>query len=244
MADLDLEDSIQGRSILVVEDEHFTRRILCNFLLRGNDCTLYQASNGLEAVGLLEQFGPALDCIVTDIKMAPMNGLQLLQAIRSGRTKADPRIPVVLLTGHSDVSCLRTAMALDVSGFLVKPASRQSLLARLARAIEGSGRVGAEARPFRDPRDYFLVEVPDRIGEPPPLRQSGPEEHQDLHGVLMDLDEVHADAVLTRDVHMANGTLLLPAGSLLTSRNRSRLAELAGLDPDLRRVWVKPPEAA
>lgn len=246
MTETDLEVQIEGRSILVVEDENFTRHILCNFLLRGQGCRLHQATNGLEAVAKLDELDGGVDCIVTDIKMAPMNGLQLLQAIRSGRTKVDFKVPVLLLTGHSDVSCLRTAMALDVSGFIVKPASRQALMVRLACALEGTARRQTEGDDAanKDPREYFLVDVPDRIGEPPPLRRNRIDEHQDIIGIRMDLEEVHPNAVLTRDVYMANGTLLLPAGAPLSARNRARLADLASMDPELRMVWVRPPEAA
>lgn len=229
------ERILENRHFLIVEDETFTRHILARFLLNSPGCEIHQAANGLEAVQKLSEVGPAIDCVISDINMSPMNGLQLLQAIRSGQTRAKRDVPVVLLTGHSDRRFLQTALELDVSAFVVKPASRQSLTSRVARVL------GAPPT-TKDSREYFLVDVPENIVELSTGKKHTADEPVEVTGVRLGLDEVHDNAVVTREVVMSNGTLLLPAGSILNKRTRARLSDLAEMDASLRYVWVKPEE--
>lgn len=235
LSEKDQEKLLENRHFLIVEDETFTRHILARFLLNSPGCEIHQAANGLEAVQRLEDVGPAIDCIISDINMSPMNGLQLLQAIRSGRTKAKKDVPVVLLTGHSDRRCLNTALELDVSAFVVKPASRQSLTSRVARVL------GAPAD-TKDAREYFMVDVPENIVELTTGKKQTNDDQVEVTGIRLELDEIHDNAEVTREVVMSNGTLLLPAGSILNKRTKARLNDLAEMDPSLRYVWVKPEE--
>lgn len=71
-------------------------------------------------------------CLIVDLLMPGMTGLQLCQELASSRSCC----AFVMLTGHGDVSTAVEAMKLGVSDFLEKPCSRQRLLGAVQRASE------------------------------------------------------------------------------------------------------------
>jgi two-component system, LuxR family, response regulator FixJ len=70
-------------------------------------------------------------CILTDLKMPGMSGLQLQAALR----ERDIQLPVVVLTGHGDVASVRTALKNGALDFLEKPAEDDILLDVLQNAL-------------------------------------------------------------------------------------------------------------
>ena len=93
---------------------------------------IHYASNGVEAISILEDSSLNVDCIIADFKMPVMNGLQLLKNIRSGmvqNTRCD--LPVAMLTGFGEDVLVELAIQLDVSTFLLKPPHQGVLLERL-----------------------------------------------------------------------------------------------------------------
>jgi len=75
------------------------------------------------------------DCIVTDFNMAPLNGLHLLKAIRTGDAGCARDTPVLLLTGFSDDHLIASALNLDVNAFVLKPISRVAFNEKLSRVL-------------------------------------------------------------------------------------------------------------
>ena len=106
-----------------------------------------EASSGAEAIEKIREVstarsskgGPAPDemeiaCGITDFNMKPLNGIHVLKSIRTGDSGAPRNTPVVILTGHSDDSLVAAGRALDASGYVVKPVSRDDLLSQVNKA--------------------------------------------------------------------------------------------------------------
>src|SRR5262249_28072861 len=74
----------------------------------------------------------ASGCIVLDLRMPDLDGLQAQEAL----TRAGYTMPVVFLTGHADVSSSVMAMKAGAMDFLIKPVDHGALLAAIQRAIE------------------------------------------------------------------------------------------------------------
>ncbi|RFC66141.1 sigma-54-dependent Fis family transcriptional regulator [Fulvimarina endophytica] len=74
----------------------------------------------------------AVDCVVSDLRMPHLDGMELLKAI----TAKDRRLPVILLTAHGDVAHAVQAMRHGAHDFLEKPYDADHLVAVLDRAIE------------------------------------------------------------------------------------------------------------
>ncbi len=122
--------------VLFVDDEARLRESASEWLaVVGFDATAAATAN--EALGLLSEGG--FEALVTDVRMPRMDGLQLLDAALA----ADPQLPVVLLTGHGDVSLAVEAMRRGAHDFLEKPYDADHLVAVLDRAVK-ERRLGRE----------------------------------------------------------------------------------------------------
>jgi len=86
-----------GRNILVVDDEQDSRDAVCRYLEKQGH-RLYCAANGSEAIALLGATVP--DAIVLDYRMPDMDGVSVLEVLRSYLRWAD--VPVVILTAYPE----------------------------------------------------------------------------------------------------------------------------------------------
>jgi CheY-like chemotaxis protein len=125
------------QTILVVEDEAFSRAILVRMLAAMGGPKIYQAANGEEAMQYLWTV-PQLSFVISDLNMPVINGLQVLKGVRSGRCGVDRGTPFAMLTGHSDKSLVDIALRLDVNSFVIKPVSKEGLEKRLARLVRSA----------------------------------------------------------------------------------------------------------
>ena len=81
-------------------------------------------------------------CVVTDLMMPEMNGIDLQEALR----RAGNPLPIIFLTGHGDVPTTVQAMKGGAEDFLTKTRPRQHLLAAIGRALARNAPDRARAR--------------------------------------------------------------------------------------------------
>lgn len=124
--------------ILLVDDDPGTRNIIRRVLARDFQCSIAEASNGLEALAALESDRFAL--VVLDLQMPVMDGLETLEAIRTSSAHAG--VPVVMLTGEASERAVRTAVSLGISAYITKPIDPSRLSARFATVLEAAQRQG------------------------------------------------------------------------------------------------------
>jgi FixJ family two-component response regulator len=93
----------------------------------------------------------AAGCVVVDLQMPGMNGLELQEAL----AKTPNPLPLVFLTGHGEVPDAVTAVRRGAEDFLSKRASRESLLAAVNRALDRDARERAERVRVRALRARF-----------------------------------------------------------------------------------------
>src|SRR5918911_84052 len=148
------EVALEGRRVLVVDDNATTRSILQHHLTRGGTRT-DAAADGPSALGLLRQAhqqGAAYDLVVLDLHLPGMDGLELAQAIRADPALASTRL--VLLAGATpgERGTLARQGAIDPS--LTKPVRPAQLYACLAAVLAGLGEgAAAAAHPSASPAD-------------------------------------------------------------------------------------------
>lgn len=99
------------------------------FTRRGIVTSVYPNAEDLLAA---LQEGADFDCVVSDVRMPGLSGLELLKAIVA--RPAAP--PVVLITGHGDIAMAVNAVKMGAFDFLEKPFDEEQLLATACRAVE------------------------------------------------------------------------------------------------------------
>lgn len=110
-----------AKNILIVDDEEHIREIISEFL-DGQGYQIFEAADGEVALQLYENNEFAL--VITDIRMPKMNGLELLNAIKTKNQNQ----PVVLMTGY-DLSKNEIAnLTHHADGYVLKPFTLNQML--------------------------------------------------------------------------------------------------------------------
>jgi FixJ family two-component response regulator len=85
------------------------------------------------ALDFLQHYDPTrLACLVADIRMPGLSGLELQQRLKEQRAE----IPIIFITGHGDVPMAVTAMKSGAADFIQKPFRDQDLIDRINKALE------------------------------------------------------------------------------------------------------------
>lgn len=122
----------KGPLVYLVDDDEAIRDSL-GLLLRsvGLDCEIY--ASALEFLGAYDPNRHA--CLVADIRMPGLSGLELQQRLNEQRAE----VPVIFITGHGDVPMAVNAMKSGASDFIQKPFRDQDLIDRIQKALAKDG---------------------------------------------------------------------------------------------------------
>ncbi|MBU0752774.1 MAG: sigma-54 dependent transcriptional regulator [Gammaproteobacteria bacterium] len=136
--------------LLVVEDDHALRDALLVTL----DAAGHHASGAADGPAALALLGRGrFSMVISDLRMAPMDGLELLAEIR----KREPTLPVLLMTAFGDVDKAVAAMRGGACDFMLKPFEPRALLDQIARYAtqppEAEGVIAADPKT----RDLLLL---------------------------------------------------------------------------------------
>lgn len=146
--------------VLIVDDERNIRRTLATFF-GSLGHAVGQAESGEQALGAMRTQG--FDVVVTDYRMAEMNGLELLREIK----RISPDTPVVLMTAYATVDNAVSAMKAGAYDYLTKPFSLDEIQLVVERALELRGlrvenqalRKAVEEAPLLDSQSPRMVEL-------------------------------------------------------------------------------------
>lgn len=138
MLDKDIlqEDMFSNIRIMVVDDQSTMRKIISQLLFRIGKFNILEASNGLEALKVLNN--PAEDkpdVIISDLHMDGMDGIELCNKIRLSKVVGVKEIPVLILTGESDEFILKVSKQVGAFRILSKPIGALELRTHLSSAL-------------------------------------------------------------------------------------------------------------
>ena len=238
--------------VLIVDDQAFLRKTMAKALTNDGAYRVLEASDGVAAIDLMRDAttklgaaagtdlmdsqpaaGAEIDCIVSDINMLPMNGLEFVKAIRIGLGSVAREIPVIMLTGHAEKHFLAAAIALDVSGFLVKPISGIVFRERIERAI-------ATPIALKPPGDYATLIVPDvditdrwasdaaAAGNVRPVRAADLAGRNSEHAPhMVALADLKTGDRLSEDLLTDEGVMVVPKGTRVAPALMAALKDLS-----------------
>ena len=118
-------------TVHVIDDDEPSRQSLA-FLLQTADIAVRTYPS---AAAFVEQLTDAAGCIITDVRMPGMSGIDLLRRLKE--LKIDT--PVIVITGHGDIALAVEAMKIGAADFLEKPYDDEMMLASVRSALRQRG---------------------------------------------------------------------------------------------------------
>lgn len=131
---------------LIVEDNPHMRALLRSLLGSAGLRDISEAGDGAAGLKLLNT--KKCDFILCDLAMKPMDGLEFTREVRRSKTSANPFVPIIMISGYTELRRVEAARDAGVTEFLAKPVTTQSLYSRLAEIME-------RPRPFIRCNSYF-----------------------------------------------------------------------------------------
>lgn len=156
------------------------------------------------ATAFLQVAKDARGCVVTDVRMPDMDGLQLVRRLN----EMGVGLPVIVMTGHGDVPLAVEAMKAGVVDFFEKPFDDEQILEAVRRAMDHSSHGEA--------RENEKAEIAARIAT-----LSG-REHEVMEGLLAG----KANKVIAYDLDISPRTVEIYRANLMTKMHANSLSEL------------------
>ena len=194
-----------GRGKVYVIDDDEAMRDSLNFLLdsAGYEVTLFDSAlKFLDALPGLE-FG----CVVSDVRMPGLDGIELLKRIKAGHCT----FPIVIMTGHGDVPLAVEAMKLGAVDFLEKPFEDDRLIGMIEMAIQ-------QAEPAAR-SEALTQDIAARVAS------LSPRERQVMNGLIAGL----SNKLIARDYDISPRTIEVYRANVMTKMQANSLSELVRL---------------
>lgn len=119
---------------LIVEDNTHMRSLLRALLNALGIKDISEAIHGQAGLAVLRD--RKIDLVLTDLAMAPMDGLELTRHLRNDENSPNPFVPIIMITGHTEKYRVEAARDAGVTEFLAKPITAQNLFARITEILE------------------------------------------------------------------------------------------------------------
>lgn len=185
----------------VIDDDEAMRDSL-RFLLETSDLQVetYESATSFLAAAADGVAG----CIVTDVRMPGMTGMELVRALQTQGNAP----PIIMITGHGDVPLAVEAMKAGVVDFLEKPFDDDALLAAIRRALAARSRTeGQETESGR----FNAI-----------LAQLSPRERDVLRGVV----DGKANKIIAHELGISPRTVEVYRANVMTKTGAAGLSEL------------------
>ena len=169
---------LEDLHVLVVDDNQGMRELLKEILVGLGVRSVRDAADAASAVARMVSFPP--DIIFVDRVMEPVDGIEFIRRIRSGKDGDDRFVPIVLVTAHTESDGIYAARDAGVTEILAKPISIEAVWSRLVAIIE-------HPRAFIETSTYF---GPDR------RRQDRPHGGSDRRSFQDPMTQSEIDAVM------------------------------------------------
>src|SRR4051812_14960613 len=126
-----MSGSVPGYSCLLVEDSPMMRQLLTFALARVKGLRVVEVEDGVD--GLRKLASGRFDIILTDINMPIMDGLKLVQRVRTDPNHKDT--PIVVITTESGTEDRQRAMELGANAYVTKPIQSTEVVATVKRLL-------------------------------------------------------------------------------------------------------------
>jgi len=133
MHDQTIERMLQGLSILIVDGNHYMRRLTRTMLTNLGAKSVIEATDGLAALEQIRICDP--DIMLLDWDMPVLNGMEVMRIVRSPGVFPRPNLPIIMLTYRAQRAAVVEALCNGAHEFLLKPTSPKALCDRLMSIV-------------------------------------------------------------------------------------------------------------
>jgi PAS domain S-box-containing protein len=132
-----VDKALSGKALsrlrfLVVED-NVVNRLVATRLIEKQNHIVRTAANGQEALDILER--EKFDCVLMDVQMPVLDGLETTAAIRKRERTSGEHLPIIAMTAHAMAGDLERCLAAGMDGYLAKPIQAKALFATVERVL-------------------------------------------------------------------------------------------------------------
>lgn len=160
------EHNLEQVNFLVVDDNSHMCALVKGILNALGAKNVVEASDGADAFKELRHFNA--DIIICDWNMEPLDGIDFTRMVRTASDSPNVYVPIIMLTGHTEMNRVSEARDAGINEFLAKPISAKGLYSRIRSIIE-------RPRPYIRAGQFF---GPDRRRKDSP-QYRGPERRKD-----------------------------------------------------------------
>ena len=153
-----LQPRIEALKVLVIDDDHYMRKVVRTMLNAIGVKTVYEAGDGISGLESIKLNDP--DLVIVDWEMPMIDGAQFVRLVRSPGEFPMPDVPIIMLSGHGDRWRVVEAARIGAHEYLLKPVSTKSLLDRIV-AIIGRPRPTVKLDGYYGPLPRRLVVMED-----------------------------------------------------------------------------------
>ena len=132
--------------VLLVDDNHHMRVLLAEILRALGVKEIYEANDGAEGLQMMRNH--AVDIVMTDLSMQPLDGIDFVRLLRNSPDSPNQLAPVIMITGHSTFARVNEARDAGVNEFLAKPLTARGVVERIHQVVENP-------RPYVRTESYF-----------------------------------------------------------------------------------------
>lgn len=117
--------------VLIVDDSSFMRQVLKDIMTRAGYATVYEASEGRQAIAECKKQNPGL--VLLDVVLPDITGEEVLAEIK----KTNPRQKVIMVTAVGQKKMIERCLGLGAAEYIVKPFDEQRIVATVKKVMEG-----------------------------------------------------------------------------------------------------------
>jgi len=185
----------------VIDDDDAARDSLA-FLFESADIAVETYASGAAFLAVAPTLSDG--CIVTDVRMPEINGIELLKRLKAQAIA----LPVIVITGHADIALAVEAMKSGAVDFMEKPFDDEAMLRAVRAALARQGKAREEGREKADIR-LRLAALTNR-------------EQQVLEGLVAG----HANKRIAHDLDISPRTVEIYRAHVMTKMDAASLSEL------------------
>ena len=126
--------------ILLVDDEQVVLDTVAT-LLKSENHQVVSIRDGSQAFDLIWS-SEVFDLLMTDIRMSPVDGMQLIKVAREFR----PQMPIMVMSAYLDSTTIRQVMKLGATGYVKKPFSTQDILKGINQVLSAEPNADDKAK--------------------------------------------------------------------------------------------------